>query len=73
MTTARKPMLPPLKSGVTLAQPNGPKIETERLKLRQWCSADIAPNAAMLADPGTARFIAADGKPPSWRDGATRL
>src|SRR6266550_2635306 len=54
-------MLPPLKAGVTLAQPNGPVIETERLKLRQWCGADVAPNAAMLSDPGTARFIAADG------------
>ena len=40
-------MLPPLKAGVILAQPNGPVIETERLKLRQWCGADVAPNAAM--------------------------
>src|SRR5260370_37614719 len=68
-------MLPPLKAGVTLAQPNGPVIETERLKLRQWCGADVAPNAAMLSDPGTARFIAADGKPPTselvgWRNEA---
>ena len=68
-------MLPPLKAGVALAQPNGPVIETERLKLRQWCGADVAPNAAMLSDPGTARFIAADGKPPTselvgWRNAA---
>ena len=68
-------MLPPLKAGVTLAQPNGPVIETKRLKLRQWCGADVAPNAAMLSDPGTARFIAADGKPPTselvgWRNAA---
>ncbi len=68
-------MLPPLKAGVTLAQPNSPVIETERLKLRQWCGADVAPNAAMLSDPGTARFIAADGKPPTselvgWRNAA---
>src|SRR6202165_3825740 len=57
-------MLPPLKPGVTLAQPNGrPVIETARLKLRQWRGADIAPNTAMLADPGTARFITVDGKP----------
>src|SRR5438046_7801522 len=68
-------MLPPLKAGVTLAQPNGPVIETERLKLRQWCGADVAPNAAMLSDPRTARFIAADGKPPTselvgWRNAA---
>jgi RimJ/RimL family protein N-acetyltransferase len=68
-------MLPPLKPGVTLAQPNGPVIETERLKLRQWCGADIAPNTAMLADPGTARFITVDGKPVTsalvgWRNAA---
>jgi hypothetical protein len=44
-------MIAPLKQGVTLAQPNGPVVETERLKLRQWCSADIAPNTAMLSDP----------------------
>ena len=68
-------MLPPLKAGVTLAQPDGPIIETERLKLRPWCSADVAPNTAMLSDPGTARFIAADGKPVTtelagWRNAA---
>src|SRR5260370_16570312 len=64
-----------LKQGVTLAQPNGPVFETERLKLRQWCSADIAPNTAMLSDPGTARFITVDGKPVTnelvgWRNAA---
>ncbi len=64
-----------LKQGVTLAQPNGPVVETERLKLRQWCSADIAPNTAMLSDPGTARFITVDGKPVTnelvgWRNAA---
>src|SRR6266404_58506 len=68
-------MLPLLKAGVTLAQLNGPIIETERLKLRPWCSADIAPNTAMLSDPGTARFITADGKPVTdalvgWRNAA---
>jgi RimJ/RimL family protein N-acetyltransferase len=56
-------MIAPLRQGVTLAQPDGPIIETERLKLRRWCGADIAPNTAMLADPATARFITADGKP----------
>jgi RimJ/RimL family protein N-acetyltransferase len=56
-------MLAPLRPGVTLAQTNGPVIETERLKLRQWCADDIAANTAMLADPGTARFITVDGKP----------
>ena len=68
-------MIAPLKQGVTLAQPNGPAVETERLKLRQWCSADIAPNTAMLSDPGTARFITVDGKPVTnelvgWRNAA---
>jgi len=51
------------KPGAALAQLNGPVIETPRLKLRQWCHADIAPYTAMLADPGTARFITVDGKP----------
>ena len=55
-------MIAPIKSNVTLAQPNPLVLETDRLKLRKWCSADIAPNTAMLADPGTARFITADGK-----------
>jgi RimJ/RimL family protein N-acetyltransferase len=68
-------MFAPLRPGVTLAQPSGPVIETERLRLRQWCGADIAPNAAMLADPGTARFITVDGKPVAdeltgWRNAA---
>jgi RimJ/RimL family protein N-acetyltransferase len=68
-------MIPPLKPGVTLAQPNGPVIETERLLLRQWRGDDVAPNTAMLADPGTARFITADGKPVTselngWRNAA---
>jgi RimJ/RimL family protein N-acetyltransferase len=68
-------MIAPLKPGVTLAVPNGPTIETERLKLRQWCGADVAPNTAMLSDPGTARFITVDGKPVTealigWRNAA---
>ena len=68
-------MLPSLKPGVTLAQADGPVIETARLKLRRWRGADVAPNSAMLSDPGTARFIAADGKPVTtelagWRNAA---
>jgi RimJ/RimL family protein N-acetyltransferase len=68
-------MIAPLEPGVTLAQPNGPVIETERLILRQWRSSDIAPNTTMLADPGTARFITVDGKPITselvgWRNAA---
>src|SRR6202158_2763037 len=68
-------MFAPLRPGVTLAQPNGPVIETERLKLRPWRGADIAPNTAMLSDPGTARYITPDGKPVTeeltgWRNAA---
>ena len=51
------------KSGAALAQLAGPVIETARLKLRQWRSADAVPYPAMLADPDTARFITVDGKP----------
>jgi RimJ/RimL family protein N-acetyltransferase len=63
------------RQGVRLAQPNGPVIETERLKLRPWCGADVASNTAMLADPDTARFITVDGKPITeelvgWRNAA---
>jgi RimJ/RimL family protein N-acetyltransferase len=68
-------LLPPLKPGATLAQANGAVIETARLKLRPWCGADVAPNTAMLSDPGTARFITVDGKPITeelvgWRNAA---
>jgi RimJ/RimL family protein N-acetyltransferase len=56
-------MLAKPKPGAALAQLNGPIIETPRLKLRQWRSADIAPYTAMLADPDAARFITVDGKP----------
>jgi RimJ/RimL family protein N-acetyltransferase len=68
-------MIVPLKPGASLAQLNGSVIETERLILRQWTGADVEPNTAMLSDPGTARFIAADGKPVTdaltgWRNAA---
>jgi RimJ/RimL family protein N-acetyltransferase len=68
-------MIAPLKSGVTWAQPDGPVIETERLKLRMWGGADIEPNTAMLADPASGRFITSDGKPVTgefagWRNAA---
>jgi RimJ/RimL family protein N-acetyltransferase len=68
-------MIAPLKPGATLAQPNTLVIETARLKLRQWCGADVAANTAMLSDPDTARFITADGKPVTdalvgWRNAA---
>jgi RimJ/RimL family protein N-acetyltransferase len=66
-------MITPIKPGVTLDRAR--VIETERLTLRPWRSADIAPNTAMLADPGTARFITSDGKPVTdafvgWRNAA---
>jgi RimJ/RimL family protein N-acetyltransferase len=69
-------MFPPLRPGVTLARPDGgPLIETDRLTLRRWRGDDVAPNTAMLSDPGTARFITADGKPVTdalvgWRNAA---
>ena len=68
-------MIVSLKPGVTLAQSDGPLIETERLILRRWRDSDIAPNTAMLSDPPTARFITADGKPVTeefvgWRNAA---
>jgi RimJ/RimL family protein N-acetyltransferase len=68
-------MIPPLKPGARLLEATGPQIETERLILRPWRASDIAPNAAMLSDPGTARFIAADGQPVTtaiagWRNAA---
>jgi RimJ/RimL family protein N-acetyltransferase len=56
-------MIAPLKPGVTLPQPSGPVIETARLILRQWRGGDVVPYTAMLADPGTARFITVDGQP----------
>jgi RimJ/RimL family protein N-acetyltransferase len=55
-------IVPVVRPGVTLAQPNAPVIETERLRLRQWRVSDVVPYTAMLADPGTARFITVDGK-----------
>jgi RimJ/RimL family protein N-acetyltransferase len=68
-------MIPPIKSGLTLAHLNGPVIETGRLKLRMWREADIEPNTAMLADPASGRFITSDGKPITdafvgWRNAA---
>ena len=68
-------MIPPLKPGVTLPQPDWPGIETERLLLRQWRAADIAANTAMLGDPLSGRFITPDRKPVTdpmagWRNAA---
>jgi RimJ/RimL family protein N-acetyltransferase len=70
-----KTMIPPLKKGATLPQPNWAGIETERLILRQWRGADVAANTAMLGDPLSARFITPDRKPVTepmagWRNAA---
>src|SRR6201999_2489088 len=70
-----KRMMPPLKAGITLPQPDWPGIETERLILRQWRADDVAANMAMLGDPLSARFITADRKPVTetmagWRNTA---
>jgi RimJ/RimL family protein N-acetyltransferase len=68
-------MVAPIRPGAALAPSQNPVIETERLKLRPWRDADIAPNTAMLADPASARFITSDGKPVAdefvgWRNAA---
>jgi len=68
-------MIGSVKPGAGLAQVNGPVIETSRLILRVWRASDIAPNTAMLSDPGTARFITPDRKPVTeelvgWRNAA---
>lgn len=68
-------MMPSLKKGVTLPQPDWPGIATERLILRQWCAPDIAANTAMLGDPLSARFITSERKPVTepmagWRNAA---
>src|SRR6266700_75311 len=71
-------MTPAPKPGATLAQLRGPVIETERLILRPWRDHDIAPNTAMLSDPGTARFITPDRRPVTdelvgWRNAAIMM
>src|SRR3954471_16194188 len=68
-------MIPPLKPGARLMRMDGPVIETGGVILRQWRRDDGAANTAMLSDPDTARFIAADGKPITselngWRNAA---
>lgn len=68
-------MIPRTRPGITLARSDGPVIDTERLILRRWSGADVAPNTAMLSDPVAGRFITADGKPVTdefvgWRNAA---
>src|SRR3954468_16858507 len=63
------------RPGITINGSNDPIVETERLILRRWSGADVAPNTAMLSDPASARFITADGKPVTdqfvgWRNAA---
>jgi RimJ/RimL family protein N-acetyltransferase len=51
-----------------------PVLETPRLILRGWRPDDVAPYAALLGDPGTARFITrrgrAYGKAEAWAETA---
>jgi RimJ/RimL family protein N-acetyltransferase len=68
-------MIPPVKPGVTFPMPMDLVLETERLILRRWRDADVAPNTEMLSDPATARFITPDGKAVTdafvgWRNAA---
>lgn len=68
-------MIPLTKQGITLPMPLDLTVETERLILRRWRDADVAPNTEMLADPVTAQFITSDGKPVvdefvGWRNAA---
>jgi len=48
-----------------------PRLETERLILRQWETDDFEAYASMFADPEVIRFLSPDGKPlsrfESWR------
>ena len=48
-----------------LGTPAAPTLETPRLILRGWRPEDLAPYAAMLAEPETARFITRGGEPYS--------
>jgi RimJ/RimL family protein N-acetyltransferase len=50
-----------------------PTLETPRLILRGWRTDDFEPYAAMLADPGTARFITRKGEPLSKREVWTEM
>ncbi|HYI48851.1 MAG TPA: GNAT family N-acetyltransferase [Allosphingosinicella sp.] len=50
---------------MTLGTPAAPTLETPRLTLRGWRPEDLAPYAAMMADPETARFITRKGLPYS--------
>ena len=70
-----KGMIPSLKKGASLPQPNWPGIETGRLILRQWRGSDVAANTAMLSDAESGRFITPDRKPVTepmagWRNSA---
>lgn len=51
-----------------LGTPAAPTLETPRLLLRGWRPGDFEPYAAMLADPGTARFITRKSEPMSKRE-----
>lgn len=40
-----------------------PRLETERLLLREFCEHDVETMAAIFADPDVARFITPDSLP----------
>jgi RimJ/RimL family protein N-acetyltransferase len=65
-------VIPPLKPRARLLRTDGPVIETTRLILRPWQSADIAANTAMLSDPDSGRFITPDGKAITTENGGWR-
>jgi hypothetical protein len=54
-----------ISRAIMLATPAAPLLETQRLILRGWRPEDLAPYAAMMADPETARFITRKGLPYS--------
>lgn len=53
---------------MSLATSAAPVLATPRLLLRGWRLEDVAPYAAMLADPETARFITRRGQPYGERE-----
>jgi hypothetical protein len=51
-----------------IADAGGPILTTPRLRLRQWREEDLAPFAALNADPQVMEFPDAYGPRPPWHD-----